>query len=131
MTTLQPVRILIIEDEPMIAFGLEELLVSCGYDVAGVAVKLPKALLLIERGAFDLAIVDANLAGVSASPAGSALAARGSPYIVLSGYSTIQLAGAFPGAELFLQKPCIPAKLIEGLSKISHTLPDRGAPSLG
>ena len=109
-------RILIVEDDPMLALDLEELIVDAGFKIA-VAGKLEKTLALIESGGFDAAIVDANLAGVSASPLASAMTARGLPFIVLSGYSTEQLQGAFPGA-LFLQKPCRPAQLIQALNTI-------------
>ena len=113
----QQVRILIVEDEPVIAFTLQDLLVEAGFTVACVAGKLEKALALIESAGCDAAIVDANLAGVSASPAATALAARGMPYIVLSGYSPEQLQGAFPTA-LFMKKPCGPAKIIQALKSI-------------
>jgi DNA-binding response OmpR family regulator len=113
----QHARILIVEDEPLIALGLEELLIDAGFEIAAVAGKLEKAVKVIESGACDAAIVDANLAGVSASPLASALTAHGLPFIVLSGYSSEQLKGDFPGA-LFLQKPCRPAQLIQTLNTI-------------
>jgi DNA-binding response OmpR family regulator len=112
-----PARILIVEDEPMTALNLEDLLLDAGFEIAGVVGKLEKALVLIDRDTCDAAIVDANLGGVSASPVASALAARGLPYIVLSGYSPEQIQGAFPGA-LLIQKPCRPARLIEALNTI-------------
>jgi DNA-binding response OmpR family regulator len=114
----QQIRILIIEDEPMIALGLQDLLIASGFKVAGVAAKLAKALAMIELGALDAAIVDANLGGVSASPAGAALDAKELPYLLLSGYSAKQQAEAFPGAALFMQKPFIPERLIKVLSEI-------------
>jgi DNA-binding response OmpR family regulator len=110
-------RILIVEDAPMLALDLEEFLVDAGFKIAAIAGTFEKALALIESGACDAAILDANLAGVSASPLASALTARGLPFIVLSGYSSEQLQGAFPGA-LFLQKPCRPAQLIQALKAI-------------
>ena len=102
---LQAPRILIVEDEPMLALTLENLLVNAGFAIAGVAGRLEKALGLIESVACDAAILDANLACVSASPVAVALDARGVPFIVLSGYSPEQLQGVFPGAN-FLRKPC-------------------------
>ena len=117
MDKQQHTRVLIIEDEPMIAFTLEDLLVDAGFEVVCVAGKLEKALALIDAAGFDVAIVDANLSGVSASPAASALTARGVPFIVLSGYSAEQLQGAFPGAH-FVKKPCRPAELIQSLNNI-------------
>lgn len=109
--------ILIVEDEPMLAFVLEETLIDAGFNVVGVAGRLEAALLLIESSDFDAAIVDANLAGVSAGPAASALTARGLPFIVVSGYLPEQQAGAFSGA-LRLQKPCRPDHLVLALRGI-------------
>src|SRR5579863_427312 len=110
-------RVLIVEDEPMLAYALEEVLIEAGFKIAGVAARLETALALIESGDCDAAIVDANLAGVSAGPAASALAARGIPYIVVSGYSPEQQQRAFSGA-LFIQKPCRPNELIRALRSV-------------
>lgn len=107
------VRVLVIEDEPTIALGLKNVLIEAGFSVAGMAYKLDKALALIETGACDAAIVDANLGGVSAAPAAEALTARGLPFVVLSGYLPEQLQGVFPGT--FLQKPCRPERMIAAL----------------
>jgi DNA-binding response OmpR family regulator len=110
-------RVLIIEDEPLIAHTLEDALIDAGFQIAGVVGKLEKALSLIESGACDVAIIDANLAGVSASPAAIALASRGLPFIVTSGYSQEQLPGRFPGAT-FIQKPCRPEVIIQTLDTL-------------
>ena len=110
-------RVLIVEDEPLIAFALEDLLIDAGFKIVGVTGRLDKALALIGSAVFDVAIVDANLAGVSASPAASALTARGIPFIVLSGYSIEQLPDEFLGAH-FMKKPCRPAQLIQSLGDI-------------
>ena len=138
-------RILIVEDESIIALTLQDLLVEAGFEVACVTGRLQKALALIEGAGCDAAIVDANLGGVSTSPAALALAARGVPFIVLSGYSSEQLQGDFPAA-LFMRKPCRPDKLIQALKTIllkqisspfespapEHRSPDaRGAKHLG
>ena len=109
----RPARILILEDEPMLAFTVEDLLIDAGFAIAGVLGRLAPALIVIESGGCDAAIVDANLAGVSASPAAAALAARGLPFIVLSGYSPEQQQGDFSGA-IFIQKPCRPAGCCAG-----------------
>ena len=103
----------------MIALTLEDLLVDAGFEVVGVADKLAKALALIGSAVFDVAIVDANLAGASASPAASALTARGIPFIVMSGYSIEQLPDGFPGAH-FMKKPCRPAQLIQFIGDIAR-----------
>jgi DNA-binding response OmpR family regulator len=107
-------RILIIEDEAILALLLEEFLTDAGFEVAGVAGRLETALGLIKRGVFDAAIVDANLAGVSSGPAALALSAVGIPFVVVSGYLPEQQPRAFSGA-LCLQKPCRPDDLIQAL----------------
>lgn len=109
--------VLIVEDEPMLAFVLEEVLADAGFDVIGVAQRLPEALALIECRVFDAAILDANLAGQSAGPAAAALVARGVPFIVLSGYLPAGSAGGFAGG-LRLQKPCRSEHLLRALHDI-------------
>ena len=103
----------------MIAFALEDLLIDAGFEVAGVAGTLDKALPLISSAVFDVAIVDANLAGVSASSAASALTARGIAFLVVSGYSIEQLPNEFLGAP-FMKKPYRPDQLIQALRDIVH-----------
>jgi DNA-binding NarL/FixJ family response regulator len=111
---LHKARILIVEDEPMLAYALEELLIEADFEIAGVAGRLEAALAIIENGDCDAAIVDANLAGVSAGPAASALTTHAIPFIVVSGYSPAQQGGAFSGA-LFIQKPCRSDELIKAV----------------
>ena len=113
--------ILIVEDEPILAFALEELLISDGFEVVGVMGRLPAALAAIETIAFDAAILDANLAGVSAAPAAEALTTRGVPFVVVSGYLPEQQKSAFSGGPR-LQKPCRPDDLLRALRSV---LPER------
>ena len=101
----------------MLALTLEDQLVDAGFEVVGVVGRLDKALALIASAVFVVAIVDANLAGRSASPAASVLTARGIPFILLSGYSIEQLPDEFLGAH-FIKKPCRPAQLIQALRDI-------------
>ena len=110
--------VLIVEDEPMLAFAMELLLTEAGFEIAGVAGRLEKALAIIESGVCSAAILDTNLAGVSAAPAALALAARGLPFLVLSGYLPSQQPPPFAEATLHLQKPCSPERLIQALRDI-------------
>jgi DNA-binding response OmpR family regulator len=110
--TQQKACILIVEDEPMLAFALEEFLIDAGFEIVGVAGRIETALAMIESGGFDAAILDA-----SAGPAALALRARGVPFIVVSGYLASQQQSAFKGA-LCLQKPCPPDRLIQALRSI-------------
>lgn len=112
-------RILIVEDEPVLAFVLEEVLAGAGLRIAGVATRLERALTMINAGGCDAALLDTNLAGISAVPVALALKARRIPFVVLSGYSAAQQEPAFAAAALRLQKPCPPDRLIEALRSIT------------
>ena len=110
------------EDEPILAFAIEELLIEDGFQIAGVTGKLETALTIIASGNCDAAILDANLKGVSAAPAATALKTHGIAFIVLSGYARDQQQTAFSDA-VQLQKPCSPERLLLAL----HTLLTPGA----
>jgi DNA-binding response OmpR family regulator len=110
-------RILIVEDEPLIAETLRVLLVDFGFEVVGMPNKVDAALKLIEDVAFDAAIVDANLAGVSAAPIAEALSLRQRPFVVLSGYTREQLGVQLSGAT-YVQKPYRIEQLIETLNVV-------------
>lgn len=110
-------RILIVEDEAMIAFAIEQTLLAEGFEIAGIAARLPAALTLIDGCAFDAAILDTNLAGVSAGPAASALKSSGRPFIIASGYPPSQQLEVFRGAPC-IQKPYPPKRLIELLKSV-------------
>ena len=112
------VRVLIVEDEPLVAADLQTILVDAGFQISGVATRLSKALSLIETVACDVAIVDANLSGSSAGPdCSAALAARGLPFIVLSGYTHGQLQSEFSSGS-FVQKPYRTGELVDRLRAI-------------
>ena len=117
MPVSQVPRILIVEDEFMIVLMLESLLIEAGFEVADVATKVEPALAFIEASAFDAAILDANLAGVSSAHVAAALTARSIPFLVVSGYATNQQNGAF-SAGLHVQKPFQTEALIEALRSI-------------
>lgn len=79
-------RILIVEDEPLIAMMLEDFLDVLGRQAAGVADSVSTALPLVAAGGIDAAIVDVNLnGGERCWPIADALADAGIPFIVATG----------------------------------------------
>ena len=122
----EPARVIIVEDEPLVAENLRDDLVEAGFEVVGVAPRVESALKLIEGTGFDVAIIDANLAGTSAAPAAAALSARGLPFMVLSGYAREQLQREFSEA-VYIQKPYRVRKLIDALNSLLYKQRDRGA----
>ena len=81
-------RVLIVEDEMLLAMDLETLIAEQGCAVIGPAPTVDRALALLEQERPDAAILDANLDGTSAAPVAAALKAQGVPFVLASGYAT-------------------------------------------
>ena len=77
--------ILIIEDEPLIAMMLEDFVESLGHVPAGTADNIDDALDCVERGGFDLVILDVNLGARECWPIADRLAALSIPFILATG----------------------------------------------
>lgn len=94
MTDVPPgMRILIAEDEALVAMMIEDVMVDLGCAVIGPAGSVSRALALIESEAPDGALVDLNLGGEHAGPIAAALKARGIPFIFVSGYGRTMADG--------------------------------------
>jgi DNA-binding response OmpR family regulator len=99
------VRILIVEDEPLIAMMLEDFLDALDRQVAGSADNVADALALIGQGGIDAAILDVNLRGGETSwPIAEALAAAGVPFLLATGGSGDMIAEGFRDRPV-LSKP--------------------------
>ena len=79
-------RILLVEDEALVALAAEDILISEGYSVVGPADRLESALQLAKNEALDGAVLDINLAGDYVWPVADALYARGVPFVLLTGF---------------------------------------------
>ncbi len=77
--------ILIVEDEPLIAMMLEDFLESLGHRTAGIAESVQEALVKVDEGGFDVAIIDVNLNGERVWPVADRLAEQRIPYILATG----------------------------------------------
>jgi DNA-binding response OmpR family regulator len=111
-------RILIIDDEVVIAFDIQWVLSQAGFDQPEIRTTVKSALETIASSAFDAAILDANLNGESAEPIAEALNKRGIPFIGLSGYAPDQRPPAFTAAP-FLAKPFTAEDLIAELQALT------------
>lgn len=103
---LNGVRVLLVEDEALVAMLIEDMLADDGCTVVATASRLTEALGYAEDAAlaFDVAILDLNLAGENTFPVAGALAARGLPFAFATGYG----AGGLPAEwrdRPTLQKP--------------------------
>jgi CheY-like chemotaxis protein len=86
MSRFAQLRILIVEDEPVVAMCLEDILDGLGCVPVGPAARLSEGMAMAEQEAIDAAILDINLAGERSTPIAAALRARGVPFAFASGY---------------------------------------------
>jgi CheY-like chemotaxis protein len=115
-------RILVVEDEMIVARLLQDMLGDLGCLAIGPAVSVEKALALIEAQAFDAAVLDVNLCGQMSYPVADALLARGTPFLFSSGYATSRLQQGYRTFPA-LQKPYHVSELREALAALFATAP--------
>jgi two-component system, response regulator PdtaR len=84
-------RILIVEDEFLIALELDEALQAAGYHVLGPALSVNSALELLKVERPDAAVLDVNLAGEWVTPVAVALREMVVPFILATGYVAADL----------------------------------------
>ena len=83
-------KILVVEDDALIAMEMGERLTDLGYTALEPAPSVEAAEQLIAVQRPDAALLDANLAGVSSVPLGAKLAAMGVPVAFCTGYDAIK-----------------------------------------
>jgi CheY-like chemotaxis protein len=109
-------RVLVVEDEMMIAMLVEDMLADLGCSVVGPAHGLATALQLAHAtGELDVALLDVNLSGQPVFPVADALRARNVPIIFCTGYGDAGLRDADRGAPV-LQKPYRAKDLADSLT---------------
>jgi CheY-like chemotaxis protein len=81
-----PRRVLVVEDEALVAMMVQDLLQDGGYTVVGPASRVTAALRLAQSEALDAAVLDVNVSGEPIFPVADVLAGRGIPVVFLTGY---------------------------------------------
>lgn len=114
--SIEGARVLIVEDEVLIFLTLEDMLSDLGATVAAHATTVPEGVALVDRGGFDVAILDVNLGGTKVFPVAKALIGRGVPFLFASGYGSVVLEGEFAGYAC-VAKPYQVADISDALAK--------------
>jgi len=84
--TLVSKRVLVVEDEALVAMLIEDLLEECGCSVIGPCGSVEAAMAIARGDTFDLAVLDVNLRGEKVYPVAELLTERHIPFLFLSGY---------------------------------------------
>ena len=110
-------RVLLVEDETLVAFLFQDVLEEQGCVVIGPAASLREALELVETNpAPDAAVMDLNLRGELSWPAIEVLAHRGVPVVITSGYGGLDPEREAAAAAV-IAKPVSSERLVEAVAR--------------
>ena len=97
-------RVLVVEDEAVIAMLVEDMVSDFGSEVVGPVAKITEALRLAHEAELDAAILDINVGGAVIFPVADALQERGIPLIFATGYGSRTVPERYCGSPT-LPKP--------------------------
>jgi CheY-like chemotaxis protein len=101
---LTGLRVLVVEDEGLVAMLVEAMLDDLGCAAVLSAASVREALELVRRGGFDVALLDVNLAGEKVFPVAEELRRLGVPFAFASGYGADGLTPDLKNIPI-VQKP--------------------------
>lgn len=116
---LDGLRILVVEDEALIAMMLEDLLKQAGAIVLGPVNTAAQALTLVEQNSLDCAVLDYKLVDGSSVTVADALVKRDVPFVFASGCKPSVIDSRYPNAP-FLEKIFDRADLLPAIYAISR-----------
>ena len=110
-------RVLIVEDEAMIAGLIEVILREVEWSVVGPVATLERALATIERERLDAALLDVRINGHDAYAVADVLMGRGIPFIFVSGFTRKQMPPAYRDCA-YVAKPFTPDAILALLEEV-------------
>ena len=110
------IRVLIVEDEAIIALDIADQLTHAGFQVVGPAPSVAKALKLLTDVGCDIALLDVNLRDETAEAVARQLRSQRTPFLFLSAVPRDQLPSGFDD-EVLLSKPAKADVLVAALQK--------------
>lgn len=115
-TLLERKRVLVIEDEHLVAQETTAALLAAGCTVIGPASTLSEALKTVATERFDAAVLDVNLNGDFVWPVAQVVRERGIPFVFATGYSGIIDIPPEVKDALWLEKPFEADRLVQTLA---------------
>lgn len=115
---VQGMRVFLVEDEPLVALMLEDMLSDLGCVLVGSAETVAQALSRMEDApTIDVAILDVHLGGETVFPVADVLLQRHVPFVFSTGYGPADLIARYPGSHL-LAKPYPAEALAQALATL-------------
>jgi two-component SAPR family response regulator len=124
--TSGPLRLLILEDEILVAMYLEEILNDLGHKVISSVNRVNDAMVIARDGDIDFAVLDVNIAGTPSFPVADILRQRGIPFVFATGYGQESVTREYVGHRT-LCKPYAPEALKLAISDSFLTIPASGS----
>ncbi len=107
-------RVLVVEDEYLVAMDMSAYLEAAGAHVVGPASNVNAALEAVAHAELDGAVLDVNLRGEMAYPVADALTARGIPFVFTTGYDAHAVPARFARVKR-CEKPTTPEAISKAL----------------
>lgn len=111
-------RVLIVEDEPLIAMELVDLLAAGDVETLGPAPTVRAALAVLEADRPDAVVLDLNLRGERSTPVARALLAAGVPFVLATGYARSHLDEPELAEAPLVPKPVDHDLLLDWLARL-------------
>lgn len=104
MSEFSGLRVLVVEDEGVVALLIEDMLEDLGCQVIGSVASLAKAIDAAATKTFDVAMLDVNLDGELVFPVAEVIQGRHLPFLFSTGYGRLGVPDTFKAYEV-LNKP--------------------------
>jgi PAS domain S-box-containing protein len=121
-------RILLVEDEILVAMMMRDILTELGFSVVGPFSRLTEAMVAAVHDKIDAGIIDVNLGGEFVYPVADVLAARKIPFVFVTGYGVESIDGRFgyvPIVKKPVQRQILQSIFVPAQSGEAATLPKR------
>lgn len=112
-------KVLIVEDDYLIAMALRKLVIAAGYEVLGPVASVSAALSILKTNRPNACVLDITLRDAKSQPVALALKDMQVPFVLSSGHKdeAVQQDAAFAGVQN-LGKPVVDHQLLQALSSL-------------
>lgn len=111
-------RVLVAEDEALLALEVKEALEAAGFEVVGPVSSTEQAIAVLGQGDCDMAVLDIRLEDGSSEPIARLLGERRKPFVVMSGYPLHHLPEVYSHSIARFAKPVPPSILVRSLTRM-------------